>query len=94
MADLVGRVDAWETFADGWRKLLADENINRFDPASLEFELGEYKGWSNTRKISVQQRAFILINQARDAVLGHSVLTTDFHLRFVWVKEPHEKLKS
>jgi hypothetical protein len=96
MAGYIGRVEKWEAFKSPWQKLLADEGLKKpFSPASLESRVGEYYGWSNTKAISFQQRAFQLINKAREVAIGHSLSIRDFkRLEFRWIQEPHAESKS
>jgi len=96
MAGYIGRVEKWDEFKPPWQKLLADEGLKKpFSPASLESRVGEYHGWSNTKAISFQQRAFQLINKAREVAIGHSISIEAFKtLQFHWVQEPHAESKS
>ena len=94
----IGRVEKWEEFRLAWKPLMDSENIEIFDPASLEGRFNKYEGWSNAKKISFQQRVFKIINEAREVALGHSLSIRDFSekmkLKLDWIDEPNGELKT
>jgi hypothetical protein len=50
IAGVVGSESEWEILERRWRRVIAEEGISVFHMAQFESRLGEFGGWSNTRR--------------------------------------------
>ena len=50
IAGLVGTESEWETLERRWRRTVDEEGVSVFHMAEFESRLGEFEGWSDTRR--------------------------------------------
>jgi len=63
LAGFVATTKQWAEFAREWSELLNQEGLTHFHMSKFEARRGEFVGWSNERRLRLQQRLIGIINR-------------------------------
>jgi hypothetical protein len=61
---LVARAHSWSRFEQTWGNCLRTAGVSQYHASQLESRLGEYKGWSQARKVGFQKELISAIKRA------------------------------
>jgi len=78
VACYVGHARQWQLFGKEWRGLLDSEGVEILHRVDLENFRGEFKGWTNERRIGFLQRAHTIIKSRTIRGFAYAVVTADF----------------
>jgi hypothetical protein len=78
LAGYVGTEVGWQRFALGWRAVLKEAGVSYFRMSEFESRIGQFKDWSNERRIAFLRQLASVIEGATVCGVGTSIIRADF----------------
>ena len=75
---LVARASAWSKFSKAWGKVLKDAGASYYHAAELESLKGEYRHWTNAKKVAFQKDLIREVRRATSYGVACGVSLADY----------------